>query len=54
MFFSISALTPSVKTLGLISTFVPIGMLDLSWTLALTSVVRLSVNCVSAKINIFM
>ncbi len=34
--FCISALTPSVKTLGLISTFAPIGMLDLSWTLALT------------------
>jgi hypothetical protein len=28
-FFSISALTPSVKPLGLISTFAPIGMLDL-------------------------
>jgi hypothetical protein len=27
--FSISALTPNVKPLGLISTFVPIGMLDL-------------------------
>jgi hypothetical protein len=26
--FSISALTPSVKPLGLISTFAPIGMLD--------------------------
>jgi hypothetical protein len=29
-FFSISALTPSVKPLGLISTFAAIGMLDLS------------------------
>jgi hypothetical protein len=28
-FFSISALTPSVKPLGPISTFAPIGMLDL-------------------------
>jgi hypothetical protein len=28
-FSSISALTPSVKPLGLISTFAPIGMLDL-------------------------
>jgi hypothetical protein len=28
-FFSISALTPQVKPLGLISTFAPIGMLDL-------------------------
>jgi hypothetical protein len=27
---SISALTPGVKGMGLISTFVPIGMLDLS------------------------
>jgi hypothetical protein len=27
--FSISALTPSVKNLGLISTFAPTGMLDL-------------------------
>jgi hypothetical protein len=27
--FSISALTPSAKLLGLISTFAPIGMLDL-------------------------
>jgi hypothetical protein len=28
-FFAISALTPSVNPLGLISTFAPIGMLDL-------------------------
>jgi hypothetical protein len=28
-FFSVSALTPSVNPLGLISTFAPIGMLDL-------------------------
>jgi hypothetical protein len=28
-FFSMSALTPTVKPLGLISTFAPIGMLDL-------------------------
>ncbi len=36
-FFSISAWTPSVKPLGLILTFAPIGMLDLGWTLALNS-----------------
>jgi hypothetical protein len=30
IFFSISALTPSVKPLGLISTFAAKGMLDLS------------------------
>jgi hypothetical protein len=36
IFFCVSALTPSVKPLGLISTFAPIGMLDLSCTLALT------------------
>jgi len=30
MFFSILALTPSVKSLGVISTFVPIELLDLS------------------------
>jgi len=35
-----SALTPSVKPLGLISTFVPIGMLDLGWTMALTPSVK--------------
>jgi hypothetical protein len=29
LFSSLSALTPSVKPLGLISTFAPIGMLDL-------------------------
>ncbi len=29
IFFSISVLTPSVKSLGPISTFAPIGMLDL-------------------------
>jgi hypothetical protein len=34
-FFPISALTPSVKPLGLVSTFAPIGMLDLGLTLAL-------------------
>jgi len=28
-FFSMSTLTPNVKPLGLISTFAPIGMLDL-------------------------
>ncbi len=38
------ALTPSVKRLGLISTFAPIGILDLGSTLALTpSVAGLSV-----------
>jgi hypothetical protein len=36
----ISALTPSVKPLGLISTFAPIGMLDLSRSLALTPSVK--------------
>ncbi len=35
-FVSISALTPIVKLLGLISTFAPIGMLDLGSTLTLT------------------
>jgi hypothetical protein len=40
MFFSISVLTPSVKPLGLISTLAPIGMLDLSCTLALTPSVK--------------
>jgi len=36
-FFSIAALTPKCKTpWGLISTFAPIGMLDLASTLALT------------------
>jgi hypothetical protein len=30
IFFSISALPPSVKPFGLISTVAPIGMLDLS------------------------
>jgi hypothetical protein len=34
--FSISAFTPNVKPLGLISTFAPIRMLDLGLTLALT------------------
>jgi hypothetical protein len=38
--FSISALTPSVKPLELISTFAPIGMLDLGWILALTPNVK--------------
>jgi hypothetical protein len=33
--FSIPDLTPNVKPLGLISTFAPIGMLDLGCTLAL-------------------
>ncbi len=36
-FFSISAWTPSVKPLGLILSFAPIGMLDLGWTFALNS-----------------
>jgi len=40
-FFSILALTSSVKPLGLISIFASIGgMLDLSWTLALTPSVK--------------
>jgi hypothetical protein len=38
--FPISALTPSVKPLGLISTFAPIVMLDLSFTLPLTPHVK--------------
>jgi len=38
--FSILASTPSVKTLRLISTFASIGMLHLSWTLALTPSVK--------------
>jgi hypothetical protein len=33
-------LTPSVKLLGLNSTFAPIRMLDLGWTLALTPSVK--------------
>ncbi len=40
IFFCVSALTPSVKPLGLISTFAAIGMLDLSCTLALTPSVK--------------
>jgi hypothetical protein len=36
IFFAISALTPSVKPLGVISAFAPIEMLELSSTLALT------------------
>jgi hypothetical protein len=36
-FFSISALTPSVKPFGLISTVAPIGMLDLSLNISLES-----------------
>jgi hypothetical protein len=43
-FFSISALTPSVKPLGPISTFGPIGMLDLGSTLALTPSVMLALD----------
>jgi hypothetical protein len=38
--FRISALTHSAKALGLISTFAPIGILDLSLTLALTPSVK--------------
>jgi hypothetical protein len=38
--FSSSALTPSVKPLWLISTFPPIEILDLGWTLALTPSVK--------------
>jgi hypothetical protein len=37
-------LTPSVKLLVLISTFAPIGMLDLGWTLALTPSVKEALN----------
>jgi len=40
IFFSISTLTPSVKPLGLISTFEPIEMLDLGRPLALTPIVK--------------
>jgi hypothetical protein len=38
--FSISALTPSLKPLGPISTFAPVGMLDLGWISALTPSVK--------------
>jgi len=38
--FCVSALTPSVQPLGLISTSPPIGMLDLSCTLALTPSIK--------------
>ncbi len=38
--FPSSALTPSVRPLGLISTFATIGMLDLGWTLARTPSVK--------------
>ncbi len=37
---SIEPLTPSIDSLGLISTFAPIGMLDLGSTLALTLSVK--------------
>jgi hypothetical protein len=40
VFFSISTLTPSVKPLGVVSTFPQIGMLDLASTLALTPSVK--------------
>jgi len=40
VFFSISTLTPSVKPLGLISTFALIGTLDLGSTLALAPSVK--------------
>jgi hypothetical protein len=50
-FFSLSASIPSVIPLGLISTFAPIGMLDLGWTLALTpSVKRALLNYPDAHI----
>jgi hypothetical protein len=39
-FFFNSASTPSVQPLGLISTFAPIGMLDLGWKSALTPSVK--------------
>jgi len=39
-FFSISTFSPGVMPPGLISTFAPIGMLDLGWTLALTPSVK--------------
>jgi hypothetical protein len=39
-FFSISTFTPGVEPPVLISTFAPIGMLDLGWTLALTPSVK--------------
>jgi hypothetical protein len=39
-FFSISALTPTAQLKGLISTFAPIGMLDLGRTLALIPLVK--------------
>jgi hypothetical protein len=39
-----SALTPIVKPLGLISVIAPIGMLDLSSTLALTPSVKVGLS----------
>jgi hypothetical protein len=39
-YFSISAFTPNVNPFGLISTFAPIGMLDLGRTLTLTPSVK--------------
>jgi len=46
IFFSILALTHSVNLLRPISTFAPIGMLDLGWTSALTPSVKLAWDCI--------
>jgi hypothetical protein len=43
-FFNISALTATVKPLGLISTFAPIGMLDLSSTLSFDSLCKVGLS----------
>jgi len=49
--FSCSVLTPSVKPLALISTFAPIGTLDLCWTLAWTpSVKQASITCYPSRL----
>jgi hypothetical protein len=37
IFFLFQAFSPTLKPLGLISTFAPLGMLGLSWTLGLDS-----------------
>jgi hypothetical protein len=43
--FSISALTPSIKPFGPISTFPPVGMLHLGWISALTPSVKRAWVC---------
>ncbi len=49
--FYTSIFTPTVKPLGLISTFEPIEMLDLSWTLAFDSLCKVGL---SAKELLFL